>query len=171
MKSIVKLNLLIIIFISAITVNAQTKVKLGYVNSDSLMLIMPGVDSANQVLQLEYKTYQSQLTTMQTELNTKYQDYQTNLSTMSELIKQTKMAELQDINTRIESFTASADTAFQTKKLELFKPIQDKALKAIEEVAKENGYTYIFDSAVGILLYKSESDNLMPLVKKKIGIK
>ena len=95
MKSIVKLNLLIIIFISAITVNAQTKVKLGYVNSDSLMLIMPGVDSANQVLQLDYKTYQSQLTTMQTELNTKYQDYQTNLSTMSELIKQTKITTIE----------------------------------------------------------------------------
>lgn len=116
MKRLVKITALFVFVLSALNASAQSKLKLGYVNSDSLMLVMPGVDSANTLLQSEYKTYQSQLTAMQTELNTKYQDYQTNLSTMSELIKQTKMAELQDLNSRIESFTAKADTAFQKKK-------------------------------------------------------
>jgi len=171
MKRLAKITVFVICILGVITVSAQSKIKLGYVNSDSLMLVMPGVDSANALLQSEYKTYQSQLSAMQTELNTKYQDYQTNLSTMSDLIKQTKMAELQDLNTRIESFTAKADTAFQKKKLELFKPLQKKAVSAIEEVAKENGYTYIFDSAIGTFLYKNESDNVMALVKKKLNIK
>jgi outer membrane protein len=171
MKRLLKITALLIFVFGVYQAQAQGKIKLGYVNSDSLMLIMPGVDTANAILQKEYKTYQAQLTLMQTELNTKYQDYQTNLSTMSELIKQTKLSELQDINTRIENFTASADTAFQKKRAELFKPIQEKAVKAIEEVAKENGYNYIFDSALGMFLYKSESDNVMALVKKKLGIK
>jgi len=171
MKRLVKIAALIIFVFGVINVDAQGKIKLGYVNSDSLMLVMPGVDSANALLQKEYKTYQTQLSAMQAELNTKYQDYQTNLASMSELIKQTKMAELQDLNTRIESFTAKADTAFQKKKAELFKPIQEKAVKAIEEVAKENGYSYVFDSAIGTFLYKTESDNMMNLVKKRLGIK
>ena len=171
MKKLVKISTLFVFILGALTVSAQSKLKLGYVNSDSLMLVMPGVDSANTLLQSEYKSYQAQLSAMQAELNQKYQDYQTNLATMSELIKQTKMAELQDLNTRIESFTAKADTAFQKKKAELFKPLQQKAVKAIDEVAKENGYSYIFDSALGTLLFKTESDNIMGLVKKKLNIK
>ena len=53
----------------------------------------------------------------------------------------------------------------------LLKPIVDRAKKAIEEVGKENGYTYIFDSGIGTVLYSQDSDDIMPLVKKKLGLK
>jgi outer membrane protein len=53
----------------------------------------------------------------------------------------------------------------------LLKPVQAIALKAIDEVAKENGFTYIIDSAVGVLLYKTPGDDITALVKNKLGIK
>jgi hypothetical protein len=37
-------------------------------------------------------------------------------------------------------------------------------------VAKENGFTYIFDVSAGSLLYQPESDNVLSLVKTKLGI-
>ena len=46
----------------------------------------------------------------------------------------------------------------------------DKAKKAIEDVAKENNYNYVFDSGVGVLLYQRDSDDIMPMVKKKLGL-
>ena len=46
----------------------------------------------------------------------------------------------------------------------------EKARKAISEVAEENGYTYIFDAGVGILLYYDKGDNILPLVRAKLGI-
>ena len=60
----------------------------------------------------------------------------------------------------------------QERQSELMKPLVDRAKKAIEEVAKENGYSYIFDTSTGVgaLLYTPESDDIMPLVKKKLGI-
>jgi outer membrane protein len=48
-------------------------------------------------------------------------------------------------------------------------PIMDKARKAIEAVGKENGYQYIYDAAG--LLYAQDSDNVLPLVKAKLGLK
>ena len=57
----------------------------------------------------------------------------------------------------------------QDKQLELMQPFQDKILKAIEDVAKENGYAYIFDTQV--LLYSEGGDDVSALVKKKLGIK
>ncbi|RYZ39072.1 MAG: OmpH family outer membrane protein, partial [Sphingobacteriales bacterium] len=45
----------------------------------------------------------------------------------------------------------------------------DKAQKAIREVGAEGGYDYIFDG--GQLLYAKDSENIMPTVKAKLGIK
>ncbi len=54
----------------------------------------------------------------------------------------------------------------------LFKPIQDKAVKAVNDVAAENGFTYIFDTAGGALVYTSpESQDILALVKTKLGLK
>ena len=45
-----------------------------------------------------------------------------------------------------------------------------KARAAIEDVAKEGKFTYIFDSSMGSILYADESENVMTLVKKKLGL-
>ena len=56
------------------------------------------------------------------------------------------------------------------KEDELTRPIIDRARKAINEVAKEGGYTYIFNASEGLLLYNEGGENIMPMVKKKLGI-
>ena len=170
MKKLFKISTLILFVLCAVQVNAQGK-KIGHINSDSLLKIMPGRDSAYIKIQAELKAAESQIKAMQAELETKSTDYQTNLSTMSELIKQTKLAELQDLQSRIEKFQTSAQETLQAKQVALLQPIIDKAKKAIEDVAKEQGYAYVFDSALGTLLYMGGGDDVMPLVKKKLGIK
>jgi len=49
-------------------------------------------------------------------------------------------------------------------------PLIDKAKKAIDEVAVEKGYNYIFDTGTGALIYYQDSDDIMPFVKAKLGI-
>ena len=53
---------------------------------------------------------------------------------------------------------------------ELVQPFIDKAKAAVKEVAKENKYTYIINSIEDVVLYSEASDDVMPLVKKKLGI-
>ena len=149
---------------------AQVKIKLGHVDSMELLSAMPGRDSAQKTLQNYSKVLENQLTAMQKEMETKYQDYQTNGATWSQSILQVKQKDLQDLQSRIEAFQQSAQKDLKDKETELLKPIIDKAKKAIEDVAKENGYTYIFDSSVGVLLYYDNSDDIMTLVKKKLGL-
>jgi len=74
---------------------------------------------------------------------------------------------------RIQTFTAESQSDYQKRQQELFQPVLQKAQKAIQEVGKENGLLYILDSAQGLLLYlpEDESFNILPLVKKKLGIK
>ena len=150
---------------------AQKTAKLGHINSNELMQIMPGRDSAQSVLEKEVSDLEQTLKSMQEELEKRYNEYQAGQAGWSDLIKQTKQSELQDMSARIEQFQKNAQQQLQTREAEVLKPIIDRAKKAIEDVAKENGYTYIFDAGVGTLLYSQDSDDIMPMVKKKLGLK
>ena len=150
---------------------AQKNIKLCHINSNDLMHIMPGRDSAQAALQKEVEALQTELETMNKEFETKYNDYLAKRDQLSELIRKTKESDLQNMRARIEESQSNAQKLLEERQEALLKPIVDRAKKAIEEVGKENGYTYIFDSGIGTVLYSQDSDDIMPLVKKKLGLK
>jgi outer membrane protein len=162
--------LLIFLGMSGMSIG-QMNAKLGYIDSNALLEMMPAKDSIQTALQVYGRSLETQLQAMYTEYQTKLQDYQTNLRTMSDIIRQTKEREIADMETRIQDFQQKAETDMQNKQVELLQPLIDKAKKAVEDVARENGYTYIFDAGVGMLLYFEKGDNIMPLVKAKLGLK
>lgn len=149
---------------------AQKNIKLGHINSSELMQIMPGRDSAQAILQKEATELEEQMKMMQSELEQRYNKYQEKQAEWSDLIRSSEQKAIQDMGARIEEFSKNAQQKLQQREAELVKPIIDRAKNAIEEVAKENGYTYVFDSGVGALIYQQDSDDLMPLVKKKLKL-
>ncbi len=150
---------------------AQKTVKLGHINSSDLMQIMPGKDSAQAAFEAEVKILEGELKAMQDELEKKLADYQSRKDQMTELIRTTKEQELNDLNQRIQIYQQNAQKKLQEKEAELLQPIIDRAKQAISDVAKENGYTYIFDTSAGAVLYQQDSDDILNLVKKKLGLK
>lgn len=152
-------------------VMAQTAPKFGFVDSRELLKAMPEMAKADADLQAYTKTFQEQLQTMSKEYEKKVQDYQAQEKTMSEAVKEVKQKEIIDLQNRIESTNQSATEKVEKKKEELYKPILEKADKAIKDVAKEKAFTYVFDASSGVLLHATESDNILPLVKAKLGIK
>ena len=150
---------------------AQKTIKLGHINSNDLMQIMPGRDSAQAALQKEVEELQAEMEAMKKEYENKVNDYMAKRDQLSELIRKSKESDLQAMGARIEEFQANAQKLLEERQEALLKPIIDRAKKAIEEVGKENGYTYIFDAGVGAVLYSQDSDDIMPLVKKKLGLK
>ena len=106
---------------------AQKTVKLGHINSNELMQIMPGRDSAQSVLEKEVSDLEQTLKSMQEELEKRYNEYQAGQAGWSDLIKQTKQSELQDMSARIEQFQKNAQQQLQTREAEVLKPIIDRA--------------------------------------------
>ena len=76
---------------------------------------------------------------------------------------------MESLYERIQTFTSSAESDLQLKQIEMLKPFQEKLIEAIKIVAKENGYTYIFDK--NTVLYYSDSEDITNKVKAKLGIK
>lgn len=149
--------------------SAQAQKKTGYINSQELLETMPEARKADSSLTKFQKELEDQLKTMAAEAKTKYDDYTAKLKTWSDAVKEVKEKELTDLQNRIQDFQQSADDKMGKKRQELFKPILDKAQKAIKDVGTEGGYDYIFDG--GQLLYAKDSENIMPAVKAKLGIK
>jgi outer membrane protein len=150
---------------------AQKNIKLGHINSNALMEIMPGRDTAMAQLQKDVDDAKAEMDAMRKEYETKVNEYMAKRDQLSELIRKTKETDLQAMGARIEEFQANAQKLLEERQEALLKPIVDRAKAAIEEVGKENGYTYIFDAGVGAVLYSQDSDDIMPLVKKKLGLK
>ncbi|OFX70072.1 MAG: hypothetical protein A2X12_09120 [Bacteroidetes bacterium GWE2_29_8] len=171
MKKSFKYLVLLLVFVCTTNVYSQTKTKLGHIDSNKLMVLLPGRDTIQTKLEKYKGSLESQLKTMYGEYQVKQQELQSGSNTMAELIKQAKMKELDDLAQRIQDFQQSAEDDFKKKEQELLQPLITKAKTAIEEVAKENGYKYIFDVSLGVILYFEEGDDVLPLVKKKLGIK
>ncbi|MDA9563677.1 OmpH family outer membrane protein [Flavobacteriales bacterium] len=168
MKQILKTSLFALLVVLSTTALAQ-KGKFAHIDSNELLAAMPERAELEKTLQSEYQTLEASLQQMSQEYQQKVAEYQElEASGGSELIMQTKVTEIQDLEGRIQQFQASAQDAIQQREVELMEGLYDIAKKAISEVASENGYTYVFDAAV--LLHKPDGDDILPLVKKKMGI-
>jgi outer membrane protein len=147
--------------------------KFAHVNSDELIKAMPAYDSATVKLEKTRKELVNALELMTVELNNKADAYNKESKNLTEIVRQTKEQELQDMQSRIQNFQTNAQTQLQEQQTSLFQPIYNEADKAIKAVGKEGGFTYVFDVAKGQLLYfdETKSTNIIALVKTKLGLK
>lgn len=152
------------------TALSQNKMKFGHIDSQELLESMPEKVEADKALEAYANQLQKQLQTMSTEWEAKMADYRKNQAVMTDIIKQAKEEEISNLEQRIQNFQQNAQSSLAKKEGEVYQPILDKAREAIEAVAKENNFNYVFDSSSGSLLYQPESDDVLPLVKKKLGI-
>jgi outer membrane protein len=173
MKITHKLIILAITLLVPAALFSQKTIKLGHIDSQKLIMAMPESDSAQKKLQKVEQEFQATLEELQVEFNRKFKTYQDNYTTMTELIRSTKETELNELSERIQNFQTQAQQDFERQRMELFKPIQEKAKQAVDQVAKENGFTYIFDigPGVGAIVYASpDTEDILPLVKQKLGL-
>lgn len=159
----------------ALCISAGAKaqsLKFGHINSQELLQAMPERDSAEAKLTRFTKTLELQLEELQVEFNKKYQDYLQKRDTYTAAIKEMKEKELTEMQQRAQEFQQVAGQDLQRMQQEVMKPVIDKADAAIKKVGQDNGFIYIFDTSNGSILFQSDkSIDVMPLVKKELGIK
>lgn len=149
--------------------------RIGYTNVDYVLSQM----NESKQIEADLKAYSSQL---EAQLQGKFKEYESKAeayrkgaATMTDVIKADKEKELMNLQNSIQEFQKNADASLQKKQQSLLEPALDKLQKAIDAVASENGYTYIFNSDAGygstpILLHGPQQDNVSELVLKKLGV-
>lgn len=170
MNKLLKLAFVLVLVLIGNQLVAQN-LKFGHINSSELIQAMPQTKQADSLLKAYGGSLDSQLKGMTAEYQNKLQTYQGRRDSLPDAIRGTKEKELEDLGNRIQDFQTTAQESIQKKKEELYGPILKKAEAAIKDIAKEKGYSYIFDTSLGTVIYAQESDNIMPVVKAKLGLK
>jgi outer membrane protein len=136
---------------------------------------MPDIKTIQTQVDAFQKPLVDQLTSMNTEFQTKAQAFESQKATMTDAIKTVKETELTDMQKRMSDFENTARQQVAQKTNDLMKPVVDKVMAAIAQVAKEKGYHMILDAAsaniVGkSVLYAPDADDVTVAVKTKLGI-
>ncbi len=164
-----KLVAVVAFLLTAMGVSAQ--VKLGHIETQKLIQAMPEMAAARKTMETKQTEIEKELTNMQEQFKMKLDEYSKNGKAMSDVIRASKEQELQELQQRIQSFQQIAMDNLEKTQAELMQPIMDKALNAIKAVGKEHGFTYIFDLSQGGILYNADNtEDVLPLVKKKLGL-
>ncbi|MBO7529626.1 MAG: OmpH family outer membrane protein, partial [Bacteroidales bacterium] len=148
--------------------NAQTQ-KIGYVDSQAIIELMPEGAKIQQDLQAYYSELQAELQAMATEYQNKMREYEANQATMSNILRQSKEKEIVDLQGRIQEFQANAENDLAAKQEELSKPMLDKIKAAIDAVVKAKGLAYVFEKTV-ILSIGDGAIDITADVKTKLGL-
>ncbi|MCG9971519.1 OmpH family outer membrane protein [Christiangramia crocea] len=148
--------------------NAQSKV--AHIATQELVQTLPEYKSAMDQLQKLEKTYDAEIKDMLSEAQSTMQRYEAEANTKSEEENQKRATELQAAQRRIQEHSAKARQDLQKKENDLLRPILEKVRTAIQKVARDKGYDYVLDSTTGTGVLLADGYDLMPDVKKELGM-
>lgn len=170
MKKLVLIGI-VLLSVAGFSNVASAQGKIGYINTEELMAAMPETEKANKDLTEYQGLLQDQNNNMLKELGEKDSLFVKDSARLSEAQKTFRRNELIKLYQDVQNFSQNAQDQLQQRSQQLMVPIRNKAMDAIKAVAKENGYTYVIDNASGTLLIAPPGDDILALVKKKLGIK
>ena len=167
-------NYLIIFLLLASLTTAHAQ-KYACVNTDYIMRNVPEYNQALAKIDKFIAEWQQELQNKQQEVDELRQQYQQEAYLLPDNLKQRRQDEIHNKETELRSlqqqrFGAGGD--LDQKRAELMKPVQDRVYHAIERVAREKNYAFVFDkSASATVLYVSEKYDISNLVLEMLGVK
>ncbi len=146
--------------------------KFGYVNSAALLTDLPETKQMRSTLEglqaVLQKAGEGKVTAFQAKVQEAEQKKQRGEMTPKE--EEVKMAELQTEQETLYKLGQENEQKMAERQQELMAPILEKVNKAIQEVAKEGAFQFIFDTQSGVILYADEAADVTALVKAKLNI-
>ena len=148
---------------------AQAQSKIAHIDTQELIQAMPETKAAQAELQQLSKSYQTDMQSSVTEFQNLLKQYEAEAPTKTKEENDKRSQEIQEKQQRLQQFQADAQKDLQKKERDLMKPITDKAKAAIEKVADAQGFDYVLDSSVGVIIVANGKD-LLNDVKKELGL-
>jgi len=155
------------LMVAGVQVNAQAKY--GYISTQELISIMPEAAKADTTLRQLNEALVQNLRDKESTLQASVDKFYKDSLTLSPAVKEVKRTDLQKMYQDLGGEEQRIQQQLQQKQQELMTPIYKKALDAIQAVAKENGYSFVFEKES--VLVGPPGDNLITLVSKKLNIK
>jgi len=166
------LYLLLVLFFFIYSSSSFAQTKVGYIDSKKIVESMQEATDAKQKLDNLVAEWQRELTVLQDSLKNMKEDFDKKKLILTEQLKQQKEQEIADLETFISNFKVGKfgeNGEYLQKQKEFMKPVQDRIFLAIQTVAEDEDFDYVFDrSSEILLLYVNERYDLTAKVMKII---
>jgi outer membrane protein len=168
------MKLRIVIFTAVLFASslAFSQAKIGYVDSKIIIDQMEDAKDAQKNLDILVSEWKTQLQQLSDSLNAMKDDYEKKKLILTDNIKKQREEAISNLEKRISDFKQSKfgeNGEYFQKQNDLMKPVQDKVFKAIQDVAKEGGYDFVFDRSSELtLLYMNDKYDLTQKVIRKL---
>lgn len=168
MKQFKKLVIVIVLMVGAVNfANAQSKI--AHINVEKLMADMPEMKTAEAELKKLSETYQSDIQSSYKELETKMNLYSNEAASKTEEENKQRAKEVDYMQRSIMEAQQQAQQELQKKRVDLLKPILQKANDAILKVGRSQGYQYVLDASTGSGVILADGKDILVEVKKELG--
>ncbi len=152
----------------------MSQAKIAFVTTDAIMKQLPDAQDAQKQLDQFVVDWQGELNKLQQDWQKKLDDYDKRKLIMTEQRRADSEKELRDLEQKVAEFRNKKfgqNGDLFLKQNELMKPVQDRVFKAIQDVALEEGYDYVFDKSGEILLmYANPKYDLTQKVLAKLTV-
>ncbi len=159
-----------LLIISAISLSAQMKI--GHISSEYILKQLPDAQDAQKQLDGLVVDWQNELNKLQKDWERKFDEYDKRKLIMTEQRRAEAERELRELDQKMVEFRNKKfgqNGELFTKQNELMKPVQDRVFKAIQDIAVELEYDYVFDKSGEILLmYANQTHDLTQKVLEKL---
>ena len=139
------------------------EVKIGYVDSNEIMINFEEVRQVQVDLEKEQRRLEGDFNNLVNRLDSLKHDYERQRLLMSETRRNEKENEITNMEKSVQKFQLDKfgpEGEIYKKQNQLLKPVLGKIDAAIQQVGRDRGYDYILDAMSGALLYALDSHNL-----------
>ena len=176
MKNRIITALMALLMVAGMGLAGQAQVKIGYTNIELILAYMPKAKQVDQQLGTYQKKLTEKIQTKEKYAQARLQEY-LEKKEKGELTPDTDKAaqqELQKLDQEIQKDAADAEEKLLSKREELLLPVLEELQTAIDNVAKETGYTYVLNqttsTGVSTILFGPEEDDLTEKIMLKLGV-
>ena len=155
--------------IVSLTASAQN-LKFGYVNYAELVQLMPEMDTVRVQIEAQEKETYETLNAMYEESQTKAQQFQQKETTWTPAIRDSKLKELQGIESRLQESQQIFQQELQQMQQMLQAPIYEKAQKTVTDLAKAKGLAFVFEETQMLYIDSAQGVNLTPEARAALNI-
>ncbi len=158
--------------LAALPASAQQKI--AYIDSEYIMSMVPEAASVQQQIDRTAQQWQDEIGKKQREVDDLFKEYQARELLYTNEERKRRREEIVQAEEEVERLRMQyfgPQGQLFTQQESAMRPVQEKILAAVEEVATSGGYDYIFDKKGDFLfLYAKDQLDLSDRVLEELGI-
>ncbi len=167
-------SLFALVVLAALAVPAAAQQQIGFIDSETILAALPEYQTARQQMDRAAAEWQAEMAAMQRDVDALVREFEARELLYTAEDRTRALQEITDRRTELDQYRRrhfGPEGELFRQEQALLRPVQERVLEAVETVAEDGNYDYVFDRSGDLLfLYARDAHNLTDLVLVELGV-